>query len=376
MKGRMPISIVLTLMLTTADFLISSNWQSAAILSAAESEGSYAPSFIVEAQGWVELKREQWSDYHRIDPDDTELYPGDLLRAAPRTRVRILCADERIFWTPPADEEAWGINNFCRPIPATRRSSSAPARGGDEKPGIPYIISPRNTRLLSEKPVLRWNGITDVGSYTVSISDQRANGQVIWETEVSGTEVVYAGQTPLEPGVPYLLIVKADNGSSSQKNKVPGRGFKLIDRNEAEGVRAAASKIEKELAGEAEALAIAHIYMERELRAEAIETLEKLVAKKSQTPGVYRLLGELYSQVGLTRLAGKRYLKAMELTAPWDVEGKAETQAALAEVYVGLGDTSEAIRYGEAAKVGYETLGDRARAGELADKLQLWRQLN
>ena len=371
MKRQMPISLALTLILATTDSGIACSQQPTVMLAKIKSEASYLPSILVEAEGRVELKREQWEDYQQIGVG-TELYPGDLLRVATGVKVRIRCANG-IFWRVPADGDVWGVNNGCQPVPSTRSDSI-----GDPRPGnnrlIPYIISPRNTLLLTNKPTLRWSAVPGVTSYTVSISDQRVGKGTIWKTQVSGTEVVYPGDTPLEPEVDYLVIVEADDGSSSKEEELPGLGFKLLDRAQAQNVRDAVEAIAREFSGEAKAIALASLYRENDLKAEAIETLKALAATGSKTSAIYRILGDLYRQLQLNELAEKRYLKAVELATT--IEGKAQAQVALAQGFAARRNWTEAIRYGEAALDGYERLGDAKQISELKKQLERWNQRN
>lgn len=126
MKRQVPISIALTLMLATTNSGIVCSQQPTVMLAKIKSEVSYLPSTLVEAEGRVELKREQWEDYQQIGIG-TELYPGDLLRVATGIKVRIRCADG-IFWRVPADGNVWGINNGCPPVPGKRNDSTGGAR--------------------------------------------------------------------------------------------------------------------------------------------------------------------------------------------------------------------------------------------------------
>ena len=68
------------------------------------------------------------------------------------------------------------------------KGDQTPPRGGSD-PLILYLISPRKTELLAEKPVLRWNAVPNATGYRVRL---RSPAGVIWEEKVSGTEVVYS----------------------------------------------------------------------------------------------------------------------------------------------------------------------------------------
>lgn len=269
--------------------------------------------WIIEAKGEVWLKREQWSDYQRTTVG-TKLYPGDLLQPAPQARVIVQCADGKSTWSVPAGVIS-GASNGCPPriVPIFRKTGDiAPLRSGIN-PLIPYIISPRRTSLLNPLPKLCWNAVPGASRYAVSLIGDE---DVIWETKVGESEIVYAGEPSLESGVVYLLSIEADTGSSSQEEASPDLGFSLLEENEATVVREAVEElINLNLADEAKSLALAHLYMVNDLKAEAIATLEALVKQGSQIAAVYLTLGDLYLEVGLNQLAESLYLRATQLAA-------------------------------------------------------------
>ena len=269
--------------------------------------------WIIEAKGEVWLKREQWSDYRRITVG-TKLYPGDLLQPAPQARVLVQCANGTTIWSVPAGVIS-GATNGCPPqaVPVFRKTGDiAPLRSGIN-PLIPYIISPRRTLLLNPLPKLRWNAVPGASRYRVSLIGDE---EVIWGTLVRETEVVYSGEPPLESGVVYLLSIEADTGASSLEDDSPDLGFSLLEENEATVVRDAVEQlVNLDLADETKSLALAHLYMVHDLKAEVITTLEVLEKRGSQIAAIYRTLGDLYLEVGLNPLAQSYYLRATQLAA-------------------------------------------------------------
>jgi hypothetical protein len=161
--------------------------------------------------------------------------------------------------------------------------------------------------------MLRWNAVRSASRYAVSLI---ADEEVLWQTQVEGTEVVYSGESPLEPGVDYLLMVEADTGTSSLEEESPDLGFSLLDENEATVVREAVEQLVKlDLADETKSFALANLYRVHDLNAEAIATLEALVKRGSQIAAIYRTLGDLYLEVGLNSLAENYYMRASQLAA-------------------------------------------------------------
>lgn len=220
-------------------------------------------------------------------------------------------------------------------------------------------ISPECTFVLTDKPKLRWCSVPGATRYIVSVvSDE----DIIWQTEVNNTEVIYAGEAPLEVGFHYSVIVEADASYYSYYYSIfelyPSdealyklvsgllsntsfleRGFRLLDENKAQLVASSAERvINLELTDEKKALALADLYLKYGLRSEAIETLEDLIGWSaetrvnvgvsidhgSQTASVYRALADIYSTVGIPlRTVYERYRIAHEVaSAQHDVENQ------------------------------------------------------
>lgn len=231
---------------------------------------------------------------------------------------------------------------------------------------IPYIISPRRTLLLNDKPKLRWNKVPGVNNYAVSLVK---GDRAIWETTVNRNEVVYSGEPPLEAGVEYLLIVKAENGRTSEEEKLPARGFKMLPTAEKQFVSVAIEQVNNQkIADKIKALKRAYFYIGADLKSEAIEALE---ATNIQEALAYRKLGNLYWQEGVTLLAESNYLKAHELASTAkDIGEQAQLEEALGEMYVAIGEKQEAVRWLTQALNSHKTLGNTSRIGELEERIK------
>jgi tetratricopeptide (TPR) repeat protein len=259
------------------------------------------------------------------------------------------------------------LNNGCPQVPEPALVSAggliANTRGGTD-PLIPYIISPRSTKLLDPMPTLRWNAAPGAQTYTVRISG------IDWQEQVEATEVEYPGDPALQPGTDYLLIVEADSGKSSKDEGLPGLGFSLLAQEEAARLRADMARVDAlNLSADARAFALAQLYAGHQLYAEAIELLEQSAAN-DQAANVSRALGELYQQVGLLIQAESSYSRAVELAeGVGDLESATSARARLGEVYLALGNKNESRIWFTQAQAGYESLGDSQHAGEIAARL-------
>ena len=382
-----------------------------------ESQDEYQPTILIQKQGELMYRADSESEYN-LASDNMELYPSYWLRQKQGGPSKIRCAKEspisQDIYKLVSEGEHTLANLGCPTLIArTQSSSSGLLRNRGENLEIPFIISPRSTAVINNRPTLRWNSVSGVSRYRVSIEDQRVGEGKDWTTEVSDSGMEYPNQLPgnspvkyievdyptdapsLEPGVVYLAIVTTQeqveatdtcrNGwekqpedpflciTSSTKDEGKGLGFYLVEENEAQQIQKLAANIKQELAGEAQALALAHLYKENDLMMDAIVTLETLVEQGSQTTGIYRFLGNLYQEVQLSQLAEVRYTKAIELAKDSnDLVGQATAQFGLAKVLAARGARDEAIKIGTEAKDVYATLVDTKMVRKLEEALSQW----
>ncbi|MCC3510672.1 MAG: hypothetical protein JGK29_16660 [Microcoleus sp. PH2017_17_BER_D_A] len=330
---------------------------------------------ILNISGEVQLQRQ---DGRNIRPSaGTPIYPGDKLQTSQTGQITIQCADLGIKSIKAGDNQL----NSC--LLASEKSKDecnknlirCPDRGDDQivwnKAPIPYIISPRRTKLLGNKPILRWNPVAGATSYKLSILENKA--KLNWEMTVNGTEAVYPGEPALKPGFKYRLIVEANTGVSSE-SPLGERDteFRLLDEKEVEGVKEAVRTIEQQVPNAAsQKLAIAQIYRSANLIAEAIEILESLPAAGVETPPIYRTLGEMYQgRSQLMPQAKFYYLKAISTAKPDDIEELTEARYGLGEVHSSMRENLEAMQYLKLAKEGYQTLGDVQMVEKIGKQLQ------
>ena len=321
---------------------------------------------IIESVGEVLVKR--GSSKYRPIGTGARLQPGDLLQTAPRAIVKVLCENSSL-WRVPAGTTS-GLNSGCPVRIAMVVMGETRYRPGGSDSRVPYILYPRMTYLLHDRPTFRWNGVEGATRYIVRLLGP---GGLEWQTEVSSTEVLYPDEAPpLDWGVKYLVTVEADNGSSSRQDGGGILGFELLDEYDIQDVQAEAARIAGlgELTEEQQAFALAELYSREGLMANAIATLEALVKEGSQTALVYRMLGDLYAEVGLNLLAEDRYERASEMFASTqDRYALIATQDGLAGAKLMLGKKQEAEQLSAQVKAEYRALGDEPSAASLGQRL-------
>ncbi len=222
------------------------------------------------------------------------------------------------------------------------------------------VLAPRKTRLLDDRPLLRWSAVTGATSYTIRIDGTP------WQTEVTGaTELAYPPDAPaLESGKGYRLVVEVA-GRSSNEEAGPDLGFSLLAPAEAKAVRAEEARARGlGLSEEATRLLVANLYAGRQLYAEALQALR--APGDAGQPALARLEGDLSLTVGLVGDAEAAYLGAHEASAAGgDREGEALASRGLAAVYGLIGNPQEAAQYFREARSLYEQLGDRQAVAEI-----------
>ena len=330
---------------------------------------------IIHTSGEVAIERQNG---RIVRPTSgTPIYPGDKLRTAQNGQVMLQCADFGIKSIAGSENQL----NSC--VLAKGKSQSdcsadlvkCPNRGDDKiawnSAPVPYIISPRRTKLLENKPTLRWNPVVGATSYKLSL---RENGAKLnWEMTVAGTEAVYPGEPALKPGVKYRLIVEANTGASSENAVEEGdTEFRVLDETEVQRVKSAVGAIGQQVPNAAaQKLATANLYISTNLIAEAIETLETLPKSGVETAPIYRILGDLYRErLQLMPQAEVYYKKAIGTAKPDDIEELTEAHYGLGQVYSSMRNNLEALRYLKLAKEGYQTLGNVEMVENIGKQLQ------
>ena len=330
---------------------------------------------ILNISGEVQLQRQ---DGRNIRPTSgTPIYPGDKLQTAQNGQITIQCADLGIKSIKAGENQL----NSC--LLASEKSKSecnknlirCPDRGDDQvawnNAPVPYIISPRRTQLLENKPTLRWNPVAGATSYKLSLRENKT--KLNWELTVAGTEAVYAGEPALKPGVKYRLIVEANTGASSETPVVEGNTeFGLLDEGEMQRVKDAVGAIGQQVPNAAaKKLATANLYISTNLIAEAIETLESLPKSGVETAPIYRSLGDLYREnLQLMPQAEVYYKKAIGIAKPDDIEELTEAHYGLGQVYSSMRNNIKAMSHLKLAKEGYQSLGNVQMVEKVGKQLQ------
>jgi hypothetical protein len=318
---------------------------------------------IIETSGSVSVKKSNWADAMMMGVG-TQLQAGDLLTPSGGATIKVLC-DNLTVWNVPNGDTS-DVASGCEDLPDLAMDLEYHQGGTND--AIPYVITPRNTLLMSNEFNISWNGVRNATSYLVTIEGEDG---FTWSQEVEDTQVLYSGEEPLEAGVFYLVSVVADTDVSSVEDQGAKLGFTLVVDNLIEGVETRKTAIENtDLSDEGKAIATAILYSLNNLNADAIASLETLVADGTQTALVYQMLGDLYVKTGLNSLAEASYSQAIVLASDSeDLEVLTNAQAGLAGVNILLGNHFHAGKLTQQAETGYHLLGNHHHAMTLEDNV-------
>lgn len=330
-------------------------------------ESSQTANLVVLIQGHAAIKRKNWTGFAPL-MFGANLQAGDVLRLDESSSAKVLCSDLKLRDLNPGT-----TGTPCVPSQEILRrpdgSLLRPTRTVPSEDSFPIVLSPRRTKLLSERPLLRWTEVKDASTYHLMV---RAP-ELLWTANVqSKTEIQYPDNAQkLEAGPTYKLIVAVDKERTSEMESGPGLGFSVLPSKERKIVLEEQKQLERlELEEGTTQYLIAHLYASQGLNAEAIERLEA-VAKKFRVPATERLLGELYLTVALPRQAETHYLESLELSKKeQDDEGQIQCRLALATIYSrGLGNGHAAGEQLEAAIAIAGKVGDDVTISEARRRL-------
>lgn len=319
------------------------------------------PNFLVQAEGEVLLRRSGWSNFIPAG-FGTVVAPGDLLRLVEGATAVVFCGDEGEWDKGTTQLTADGAEHG---VPCTSGQTPRPwldvvALRAESEADLPYIISPRNTALLSERPDLEWHPLEGVNTFTLTlIGDDGLERQPL---QVKGNQLEWPeGWPPLQPEASYVLTV--DGGgkrSDAGAQGTVGLGFWMLSDKEVGGVRQQKKHLQAaNLGSQAKDLLTAELYMRHKLRAEAIQLFQSL-ADSSGSPAIWLALGRAYLEMGLPMQAHEAFAQALAFaqdTGEREVEAAALVGSGLASRL--LNDVAAAAQALQAAKDMYSQIGDQ-----------------
>lgn len=265
---------------------------------------------------------------------------GRLYRKEPSAQVSLICEDDQKRLL--ASRNSKSILEICLAPPNPRLNPEQFLEGGYD-PLIPYIISPRYTRITTLRPTLKWNSVQGINEYEITICEIKAGKYASCFKPVkhsASKQKIEIREYPFEKnlsiGKEYKLVVKATQDiSSDQEEKnlqmrrgdirryyapesvgggLSGLNFKVLEEGTRKGVLD--PKLESirqwQEPNNIKEFGIVLAYENNYLYSEAIEKLEHLLKRTSSDPFMHTKLGDLYAKQGLNSLAEKSFEEAIK----------------------------------------------------------------
>ena len=266
---------------------------------------------ILEVKGKVVVNNKNWKKPQTAFVG-LSLNSDDTLNIPAQASVKIYCSDLSIWIVKPGK---YKVSQGCPSgktvirLPNSNNGTLRPVGKTEAALAkLPYLITPRETDIISDRPQIRWNAVPGVVNYTVKIETDGFS----WTNQTNENKIIYSGDHPLQPETRYWVTVTTDQGLSSQQETEVG--FNVSNEQTKKTVLEAVEKIQKQpLSPTERGLVLAYLYRSYELYDDAINVLEELINQKSQEITVYQLLGDTYLEIGLPQLAKNSYQKGLEL---------------------------------------------------------------
>ncbi|MFA0745945.1 MAG: hypothetical protein LASZOEIN_002759 [Candidatus Fervidibacter sp.] len=273
---------------------------------------------ITEVKGQVQIKRAGKSAWlpARVN---MPVYAGDVLRTGsngkvvvwtPTGRAQTLGPKKTVSINPVRGtrdslwREVWGSfvnrmkSNFSdenlATVAAARASISLPAKNRL------VLLSPRNTKVLEERPTFVWTEVENAKGYRVTVGffddDKR-----VWETVVSQNSLHYPSDAPeLKPGRVYIWQVEAIGVPNAKESA----WFVILHPAEARDIKFALQQLRSKAPDFiAYSLAAASFLESRGCYSEAISILKTALKRFPNQPEPKVLLANLYETIGLSEHA-------------------------------------------------------------------------
>ncbi len=194
-----------------------------------------------------------------------------------------------------------------------RAGSGLQSKLGGSALDVPYVISPRYTKLLSLGSI-SWNALHNVTGYTVYVCNFDETNCLKKYVRNPFLQLTDEDKEAFEKDVNYKVTVIPDSGKYSVSDPGGDLGFKIVSKEEAKVIRADVSLINSinSLNDDEKAVALAEVYAANAFNQDAIKVL-KNTSQHSKNPYFNRRLGELYLKIGLNRLAEQALGHAKEL---------------------------------------------------------------
>jgi hypothetical protein len=266
---------------------------------------------ILEVKGNALVAKKIWKKTQTASVG-MSLNSDDTLNIPAKASIKIYCNNLSI-WTPKPGK--YRVSQGCPSGKAVIRLPNS--NNGTLRPvgkteaalaKLPYVITPRETDIISDRPQISWNAVPGAAYYTVKIETDGFS----WTNQTNENKIIYSGDRPLQADTRYWVTVTTDQGLSSQQETEVG--FNVSDEQTKKTVLEAVEKIQKQpLSPTEKELILAYLYRGYGLYSDVIHLLQEPVNQGTSEVTFYQLLGDTYLDIGLPQLARNIYQEGLEL---------------------------------------------------------------
>jgi len=176
------------------------------------------------------------------------------------------------------------------------------------------IIHPRNTKIMTLKPNLKWFSKNSFDQFKISLFDE--NGK-LWTKEIAATSMKFPeNEPPLNYGQSYFWYVEGVGLFENTKSQ--SLGFQIVSQEEVKRIEAQKAKIhsmfEDTQENDSYKFLLGSLYKNEGFFDEAISNFIKIAETNPTASVPHQILGNLYSQIGLKDKAISELKKAVELS--------------------------------------------------------------
>lgn len=244
----------------------------------------------------------------------SRLCPKDNLKPRKGQKVKVLCYVNRkvlelgegaVDDSPDKCVES-SVQELRQCTPQNR--SKCPSTRVERTSKEPKIISPYGKFVLDPRLSISWRSIPEATSYMVSLKGRG----VSWSKRTSNTTLLYQGEPQMFPKNVYNLTVIANQGNSSIS--ASSTILTLLSDRDTRQVEAIARQIQSfNLTPDEEARDLDTLFASYDLLTESIQILNQRIDAGSNSPNLYRLLGDRYLEAGFPEKAEPLYAQANKL---------------------------------------------------------------
>lgn len=272
---------------------------------------------MTDVTGSFQIRRGDKSDFEK-GVWGVQLFRGDQIKTPDNAQVSLLFQNGNLITLGPgssltvADNYRTGSLKSVRSLDQEMAANIALPRSGGLHDGDAsalaglragssetalMAISPRNTKIKSDRPSFEWNMKQQYDGFTLTLLSDVG---VVWKQKATGSRMEYpAGIRPLERGKSYYWFVEGEGLFETAKSS--SVAFTLLDAGELKAVEEKEQRLRDEVGADGSSLhfLLGTYYDRQGMLADALVQFELIAAKNVDAPLPHEILGSLYERLGL-----------------------------------------------------------------------------